>query len=145
VTLGLSVVFIALSAQASSPDEIAIRQTIKSIIAADNSRDLEGAMSLYTNDAILLPPGSPPISGQSAIRERYRGLFAKAVPKLDQRIEEVAVREDWAFVRGTTSGLFPSSPNEPAHAINHKFVMILRRERQRWRISRLMWNSSTVD
>ena len=79
-----------------------------------------------------------------AIRERYRGLYANALPRLEQQIEEIIIRKDYAFVRGTTSGLFPSDPNEPARAINDKFVMMLRREQHQWRIARLMWNSSGV-
>jgi uncharacterized protein (TIGR02246 family) len=136
------ILFICLSAAASSPDERAIRETIQRIVAADNRRDLAGAVALYTADAILLPPGLPPISGESAIRERYRGLYSNALPSLEQHIEEIVVFKDHAFVRGVTSGLFPAGPNEPARAINDKFVMLLRREQHQWRIARLMWNSS---
>ena len=122
--------------------EIAVRRTIQNIIAADNARDLEGVVALYTPDAVLLPPGLAPIAGTAAIRERYRGLYANSLPRLNQSIEELVVREDWAFVRGRTLGLFPGGPNQPAREIHDKFVMLLSRDGTAWRVARLMWNTS---
>jgi ketosteroid isomerase-like protein len=99
-------------------------------------------VALYTPDAVLLPPGLAPIAGTAAIRERYRGLYANSLPRLNQSIEELVVREDWAFVRGRTLGLFPGGPNQPAREIHDKFVMLLSRDGTAWRVARLMWNTS---
>jgi uncharacterized protein (TIGR02246 family) len=140
LTIGL--VVLSASAFASGSDEVAVRRLIADLVAADNARDLMQAVAIYSRDAILLPPGLPPIVGQTAIRERYRGLYANATPKLKQEIEEVLVRKDWAYVRGRTSGQFPQAPSLPARDIDDKFVMIMKRENGKWRIARLMWNSS---
>jgi uncharacterized protein (TIGR02246 family) len=133
---------LSVSAIALASDEGAIRQVIRDLVAADNARDLAMAVSLYTEDAVLLPPGLPPIAGKAAIRERYRGLYANALPNLNQQIDEVVVRKEWAYVRGRTSGQFPQGPNQPARNIDDKFIMILRHEKGDWIIARLMWNSS---
>lgn len=133
-----------MNAFLDNPAETAIRRTIQNIIAADNARDLERVVALYAQDAVLLPPGLPPISGRDAIRERYRGLYANSLPNLNQSIEEITVRDDWAYVRGRTFGLFPAGPNQPARQIDDKFVMILTRDGGEWRVARLMWNTSTA-
>jgi uncharacterized protein (TIGR02246 family) len=143
VQLRIQFLLLSVSAIAVASDEGAIRQVIRDLVAADNARDLAGAMSHYTEDAILLPPGLPAIAGKTAIRERYRGLYANALPDLNQQIEEVVVSNDWAYVRGRTSGRFPQGPNQPARNIDDKFIMILKHEKGGWwRIARLMWNPS---
>ncbi len=38
------------------------------IVAADNARDLERVLSYDAADAMLLPPGEPPVQGGDAIR-----------------------------------------------------------------------------
>ncbi len=45
---------------------------IEAYTGATNAGDSEAISLLYTEDAILLTPGVPPISGRQAIQENYK-------------------------------------------------------------------------
>ncbi len=45
---------------------------IEAYTGATNAGDSEAISLLYTEDAILLTPGAPPISGRQAIQENYK-------------------------------------------------------------------------
>lgn len=47
-------------------------QLVETYTSATQAGDAEAISSLYTEDAILLTPENPPISGRQAIRENYR-------------------------------------------------------------------------
>ena len=140
IVFGVALVFCELAGASSADADV--RSTIQSLVRADNRRDLAAALAEYAHDAILFPPGLPPIAGTAAIQERYRELYANSLPKLEQNITDIVIRKDIAVVQGTTTGLFPAGPNEPSRSINDKFLMILRQQGKQWRILRLMWNSS---
>lgn len=56
-------------------DEITIREVGHTWQQSLNQRNLEAVTSLYTEDAILLPPNAPVMTGQEAIRTSYREAF----------------------------------------------------------------------
>src|SRR5262245_58445729 len=64
------------------PDEAQVRAVAEAIIAADNARDLERVLGLYTEDAVLFPPNDAAIKGKLAIRPRYEKLFREMQPEL---------------------------------------------------------------
>lgn len=43
--------------------------------AAYNAHSKEGLAAFYEEDAVLIPPGSPPVRGPAAIAEALAGLF----------------------------------------------------------------------
>lgn len=52
-------------------------QVIEHFVKLFNSRDAEGILDLYEDDAVLLPgPGAPTVSGQAAVREELQGFLA---------------------------------------------------------------------
>jgi uncharacterized protein (TIGR02246 family) len=117
-----------------------VRSVASGILEADNRRDLEGVLALYSEDACLLPPNEDPVLGKQAIRPRYEGLFRDYQPEISGTIEEVEVGGNWAFVRGANGGrLVPRAGGEP-RPLSDAFLMILRRDGGRWRIARLMWH-----
>ena len=50
-------------------DESAIRDGSRAWAAAYNAGDADGVANLYTEDAVLMPPGAPAKFGRAAIRE----------------------------------------------------------------------------
>ena len=61
-------------------------------------QDFQGLASLYTEDAVLMPPGQAAVSGRSDIRK-----FMEAFPptsKFEFQIDDVDGYEDLAYVRG---------------------------------------------
>ena len=64
---------------------------------ADGDADAIGA--LYTENAVILPPDSPPIQGRDAIRDHFAGLMAAGVDGVDIQTVEVDRFEDIAIRR----------------------------------------------
>ncbi|MEW5917400.1 MAG: hypothetical protein AB1762_13400, partial [Gemmatimonadota bacterium] len=52
-----------------------LREVAEGIIAADNERAIDKVLSYYADDALLMPPNEPSVSGVAAIRPRYEALF----------------------------------------------------------------------
>ncbi|MBM2854647.1 MAG: ketosteroid isomerase-like protein [Steroidobacteraceae bacterium] len=53
----------------TAADESAIRDGSRAWATAYNAGDADGVASLYTEDAVLMPPGTPAKYGRAAIRE----------------------------------------------------------------------------
>src|SRR5262245_158724 len=81
-----------------------IKKVLAGIIAADNASDVERIVAFYEDDALLLPPASPAVTGKAAIKERYRQGFENARLELAFHSEETQVAGAWAFDRGLTHG-----------------------------------------
>jgi len=53
----------------SADDEAAIKGTTQTWLSAYNAGDADTIASLYTDDAVLMPPHAPVANGKAAIRE----------------------------------------------------------------------------
>lgn len=120
----------------------AVRAVVAAIIAADNARDLDAVLALYTPDAVLMPPGEDPVVGRAAIRPRYETLFRTMIPAIRSELTEVQVAGGWAFVRGRNTGeLRPIDSAATPRRLNDHFLMVLSRDSSdQWRIARLIWH-----
>lgn len=70
--------FGTLSAVASEADVAALHVADSAWETAYNGGDVEGVVSLYDADAVLLPPGAPPAKGRDAIRAYFANNMAEA-------------------------------------------------------------------
>lgn len=117
-----------------------VRAVANGIIDADNRADLEDVLSYYHPDAMLLPPGKQEITGIAGIRKNYENIFASSALFLSLQAEEVTVRGDVAICRGRTQGKVMVRADSSQRNVNDKFVMILTKTGQGWKIKRLIWN-----
>ncbi len=78
ILIATALVLVALAPGRALADE-SLRDTIQSRedgwSAAYNANSKDGLAAFYEEDAVLIPPGSPPISGPSAIAEFLSTLF----------------------------------------------------------------------
>ena len=76
-----------------------------------NAADLEGLLSLYETDAMLVEPGGKPLVGQDAIRGLLEGFFAMS-PRIDLRTAAILERDTDAVVYSnwTMTGTGPDGP-----------------------------------
>jgi uncharacterized protein (TIGR02246 family) len=121
-------------------DQQAIRELIRNIIAADNKADIEAVISCYHPDASLLPPGKPPINGAEAIRKNYETIFSSSILELKIQEDEITLADDYAICTGLTRGQVLSKIDSTTRVVNDKFVMILQKRDQVWKIKSLFWN-----
>lgn len=61
-------------------------------------QDFQGLASLYTEDAVLMPPGQPAVTGRPDIRKWMEAF--PLVNRFDLHIDEADGYEDMAYVRG---------------------------------------------
>lgn len=124
--------------------EVAVRSVANAIVAADNARDLERVLGLYSKDAVLMPPGEAIVAGIAAIRPRYETLFAGFDPAIEGTIDEACVAGGvLAYVRGHNGGRLVGRGTTPSRDLDDVYLMVLARETGEWRITRLIWHRAS--
>ena len=128
--------------EATEADVEAINSLRDEFIALDNAGDAAGLASLYTNDAVLMPPNQAAVTGNQAIESWYQTTYDQFTIELTLAPDEVEVVGDWAFDRGTYMiALTPKAGGEPTED-RGKYIMILRKQVDgSWKIARDMWSS----
>jgi uncharacterized protein (TIGR02246 family) len=102
------VILVALAACNTTPDpardEAAIRAADARWLAAAQAHDLEGSLSYWSNDAILMVSGAPAMAGKDAIRRYVAGAFAIPDFSISWATDRVWVAKsgDLAYATGTT-------------------------------------------
>lgn len=122
-----------------------IRQASQAWARAAKAGDADRLASLYTDDAVLMPPGSPAVHGRRAIRE-----YLAAMPAFDRVVltqEDVEGRGDLAYVYGTFSLTVLAVPGDTASAVTEEGKFLEIHERQSdgsWPMVVDIWNSSSA-
>ncbi len=100
--------------------------------------NIAGLMSLYTEDAVLLPPNAPSVTGRAAIEE----FFTNFPPVTQARLTPVTIEGsgDMAYVHGTAN-LVMTGPDGSTIEETLKFIEIRRKVGDRWLIAYDMFNS----
>lgn len=106
----VAVVIVAVTACKTTPapdparDEAAIRAADARWLAAAQAHDLEGSLSYWSDDAILMTSGAPAMAGKEAIRRYVVGAFAMRDFSISWATDRVWVAKsgDLAYATGTT-------------------------------------------
>jgi uncharacterized protein (TIGR02246 family) len=138
--LAAALLAVAPLARACDADAAPVRAVAEGIIAADNERDIGRVLGFYTDDAVFLPPGEPPVTDRDAIRQRYEKLFADFAPAIEGRIDEICAVGDLAYVRGHNGGWLVSRIGGRSRELDDVYLMVLRRGGGDWKVARLMWH-----
>jgi len=80
-------------------DIAAINSLYNQSTLACGTGDAELYMSIFTEDARVMPPGFPAAMGKEEIRPVIEGLFGQFYLELPYTVDEVEVLGDWAFAR----------------------------------------------
>src|SRR5262245_18502177 len=102
-----------------------------------NKGDFAGIGSLYTDDAIALPPGSPMVKGRAAIEAMWKGMAEQVtdptVTALDvKQLGPSAAREIGTYSLKTKG----TQPKE----IAGKYLVIWERDGNDWKLAVDIWN-----
>jgi len=106
---------------------------------AMNSGDSETISQLYTEDALLMPPGSPQLLGRAAIREHWQGMIDAGVKDVEFNCHEAVELGDTAVEVSSMSG---TAPGEGGSRVNFagKYIVVWRKCSDDWYIHRDIWN-----
>ncbi len=126
-------------------DVEAINSLRDEFIALDNASDAAGLASLYTNDAVLMPPNEAAVTGNQAIESWFQTTFDQFTSEITLASEELEVVGDWAFDRGAyLIVLTPKAGGEGAED-RGKYITILRKQAEgSWKMARDIWNSDNL-
>jgi len=143
---------LALSGCAGSEDSvqtevsvgrIELGQMNRDFAAALNARDAKAAAALYTEDAVLIPPGEPLVRGREAIEEYWRGAIESGGVR-DVSVETMDALSSGSL--GYETGSFVLTANGPdgeAVIDRGRYIELLRREPDgRWLSTHGIWNAS---
>ncbi|MBT8401444.1 MAG: SgcJ/EcaC family oxidoreductase, partial [Rhodothermia bacterium] len=88
-------------ASLSEEDLATIRAAGDAFEAAGASNDWTAVAALYTEDAVLMPPNAPSVTGRAAIQEVFEQF--PTITSMDLTIEDIQGSGDLATVRGSYS------------------------------------------
>jgi len=140
ISLGIISVGIAF-ALVSNSDEAKIRELIFAYQIALNNEEIEKIPTLYSKQAIFMPPEIPAINGVEEIVLTYEYLFSQFDFELDFDIKEVVISENFAYVLSNSEGTITLENSETEEISKNQEIFILIKEGDNWKISRYMFNS----
>jgi len=91
-------------------DVAAIKELYNQATLACSTGDAELYLSIFTEDAVVMPPGYPAAMGKEELRPMIEGLFGLFDLELPYTVEEVEVIGDQAFAR--SSWQYSMTPKE---------------------------------
>jgi uncharacterized protein (TIGR02246 family) len=112
-----------------SADEAAIRAAIHSLDQALIDKDVDKALSLYEDDAVLFVSKAPATIGKDALRQAWQGLMAVPAVKLTDTVTAVDVARsgDLAVVHGSYQ-LDSMDKEGKANTETGKFVLVWKKQ-----------------
>lgn len=150
LVFGLNVCAPAVEPSEGVPEEVATTEAdaaaMESLrakyVAAYNAEDVDGLVSLFTDDAIRMLPDEPAISGAEELRADFGRRFEETDAEVSVATDEIEVAGDWAFTCGTFSvTATPAAGGEPMQYTG-KWINIMQRQvDDSWKISHNIYNS----
>jgi ketosteroid isomerase-like protein len=122
----VSAICLCLSAPAMAQDKATIQSLNDKFAQAFNAGDAAAVAALYTDDAVILPPGAEMMKGKNAIRAFWKGAA--------EQLGDGAVREIGTFTF-RTKGAQPQD-------ITGKYVVVWEKVGSDWRLATDIWNTN---
>jgi len=125
----------------TGPDVEAVTAVLEQYAAAVNAGDLESALALMADDAMHMPPDGPPIIGIAAIRSHAESFFRDYAMQTHNRLDEVVVAGDLAFLRTSYTDTWTPRGEGEATAWSGVWLILLRKQPDgSWKMWRDMWS-----
>ncbi|NNE35268.1 MAG: SgcJ/EcaC family oxidoreductase [Rhodothermales bacterium] len=113
--------------------------------AAESNKDLEAALGLYWDDAVMLVPDQNPIEGIEALRAAFQQFFALPFTSLVSGPVAISIVEsgDMAYSWANYYITFPSE--EGSMTVPNKFIAVWTKRDGEWKIIANMSNSNPTE
>jgi uncharacterized protein (TIGR02246 family) len=116
-------------------------------IAASKAGDFITLMSLFTEDAVAMPPGGHAVRGQlereAQIQKSAAVMSQWQVLEYDEVFEETLIMGDVAVESGEIRGTMRPKYGGPAESSSYKVMRVLKRQPDgEWKIYRTIWNEN---
>jgi len=137
LAIALAMLFLAISCQKqdTEADIAAINEVYSQSTLAVSTGDAELYLSIFTEDAVVMPPGSPAAIGKEQIRPVIEGLFGLFDLELTYTVDEVEVPGDWAFARSSFQySMTPKEGGETTTSAGKELDIFKRQADGSWKI-----------
>ncbi|MCC5905056.1 MAG: SgcJ/EcaC family oxidoreductase [Balneolaceae bacterium] len=105
--------------------------------------DAAGIAVHFTEDGILMAPGSPTQQGREAVQEYYQSIFNEFETSLESYYDEVEVSGNIAFGRGFADVTAISRETGDTLRSTSKYINILQRQPDgTWQTTHDIWNDN---
>jgi uncharacterized protein (TIGR02246 family) len=123
----------------------AIRQLAAAMAQAEMAGDAELMRQALTGDAVIMPPGIPPIEGVAACAEWIRRVLESVQREFEVDLTystaEITVSGDWAFERGTyCQTLTPRDGGGVSQEMGKYLRVYFNAGDGPWKAARIIWN-----
>jgi uncharacterized protein (TIGR02246 family) len=105
----------------------AIEKQIAAFEAAANAKDPGRLAAFYTDDATLMPPGSPMVEGRDGIRAFWQAFLDAGASDPKLRIVKVRVAGETAYEIGTWEANMPG-PQGGVARTSGKYLVVWQRQ-----------------
>lgn len=124
-------------------DENAVRTLITSsyqtALNASNAADVAKA---YEENAVVMGPGAPTVSGNANVEEMYKNLFSFLKPNLTFHIDEVVIDGEYGYVRSHSDG--EETVNGKTSATQYREIFVVHKVNGEWKIAWYEYNQPAV-
>jgi uncharacterized protein (TIGR02246 family) len=103
------------------------------------SSDVEGAVDLFTDDAVVMEPGQPTAIGRQQIEAAYQRIREDMHIDVSMQVADTLVDGDLASVRSRASGTVTIRATGAVLPIEARELFVLRRVGSIWRIAQYMF------
>ena len=123
-------------------------EDVKSSIAATNQRfmdafsrnDAADIAALYTEDAKLLPPGAPMMTGKQAVQSFWQAAMDMGIT--DAKLETVELESQGNLA--SEIGRFTLTIQQESTKMEGKYVVVWKKEDEDWKLHFDIWNTDAA-
>jgi uncharacterized protein (TIGR02246 family) len=123
-------------------DHTSIEATLRAYAEALNASDAEAAVTAYSSDGVFMPTGAPTAIGTDALLGSYRFIFSQIRLNVEFTVHEVVIDGDLAYAVTSSEGQQTVLATDTTGPEANRELFVLRREGDRWKIARYMFNKS---
>lgn len=141
-SFGLLFPLLSCFAHAADAEATAIEALLERIEEVFAAGDIEGAMTAFTEDAVILQNDGPDITGHGEIRAAYTGLMEQFKVGVSFTTTGIDVSGDMAVEQGTyVLSLTPKSGGAATDATYRHIHVLKKQSDGSWKTWRMMTNS----
>jgi uncharacterized protein (TIGR02246 family) len=116
------------------------RLVVGRLVDANDRLDMPAVLACFTPEGSLVTAEGSTAVGREEIERYHAELFRDYDPRLLWRSERATARGDLAVDHGTIRGELVSRKGAENRAVNVRYLAILKRAGDDWRISVLTWD-----
>ena len=126
----------------SDAERAVIANTTANLLEAVNASDVDGVMSLWADDGVLMPPNHPSVHGREAIEMYFRNLFRRSTFRFRFTSSDIQIADAVAFERVTyTAEAWLAGSGSPLKDRGKGLHVYSRHPNSSWKLAMDIWNS----